>query len=66
MRVLGVDPGLTRCGIGVIEGEVGAPISLVKVGLIQTSSELPLEQRLMQLEEQLQHWVYEFQPDVIA
>jgi crossover junction endodeoxyribonuclease RuvC len=66
MRVLGVDPGLTRCGVGVIEGEVGSPISLVKVGLIQTSSELPLEQRLMQLEEQLQQWVNEFQPDVIA
>lgn len=66
MRVLGVDPGLTRCGIGVIEGEVGAAISLVKVGLIQTSSELPLEQRLMQLEEELQWWVKEFQPNVIA
>ena len=66
MRVLGVDPGLTRCGIGVIDGEIGASISLVKVGLIQTSSELPLEQRLMQLEEQLQLWVNEFAPDVIA
>ncbi len=66
MRVLGVDPGLTRCGVGVIEGEVGSPISLVGVGLIQTSSLLPLEQRLMQLEEQLQQWVNEYRPDVIA
>ena len=66
MRVLGVDPGLTRCGVGVIEGEVGSLISLVSVGLIQTSSLLPLEQRLMQLEKQLQHWVDEYRPDVIA
>lgn len=66
MRVLGVDPGLTRCGIGVIEGNPGVPISLVNVGLIQTPSQLPLEQRLLQLEEQLQHWVNEYQPDVIA
>ena len=66
MRVLGVDPGLTRCGVGVIEGEIGSPISLIGVGLIQTSSLLPLEQRLMQLEEQLQQWVNEYRPDVIA
>lgn len=66
MRVLGVDPGLTRCGIGIIDGEVGAPLSLVKVSLIQTSSELPLEQRLKQLEEELQSLVNEFEPDVIA
>ena len=66
MRVLGVDPGLTRCGIGVIEGEVGSLISLVSVGLIQTSSLLPLEQRLLQLEEQLQDWVDKYRPDVIA
>ena len=66
MRVLGVDPGLTRCGVGVIEGEIGSPISLVAVGLIQTSSLLPLEQRLMQLEEQLQQWINEYRPDVIA
>ncbi len=66
MRVLGVDPGLTRCGVGVIEGDVGSPISLIGVGLIQTSPHLPLEVRLMQLEEQLQQWVNEYHPDVIA
>lgn len=65
-RVLGVDPGLTRCGIGIIEGEVGRPISLVSVGVIQTSSDTPLEQRLLQLEEQLTTWVEEYRPDVIA
>jgi crossover junction endodeoxyribonuclease RuvC len=66
MRVLGVDPGLTRCGVGVIEGAVGAPISLVGVGVILTSSDLPLERRLMQLEKELLEWVDLHRPDVIA
>ena len=29
MRVLGVDPGLTRCGLGVVDGGPGAPLRLV-------------------------------------
>ena len=66
MRVLGVDPGLTRCGIGVIEGEVGLKISLVAVGVIQTSSDMPLEQRLLSLERELILWVQSHKPDVIA
>lgn len=65
-RVLGIDPGLTRCGIGVIEGSVGKRIDLVAVGVIQTSSELALEQRLLQLEGDLEDWVALHQPDVIA
>ena len=66
MRVLGVDPGLTRCGVGVIEGEVGSPLSLVDVGVIETLSSLALEQRLLNLELQLQSWVDRYQPDVMA
>ncbi len=66
MRVLGVDPGLTRCGVGVIEGAVGAPLSLIGVGVILTASTMPLEQRLMELETQLQNWVNLHSPDVIA
>ena len=66
MRVLGVDPGLTRCGVGVIEGDVGAPISLVGVGVILTSADLPLELRLMQLEKELLEWMELHRPDAIA
>ena len=66
MRILGVDPGLTRCGIGVIEGQTGSPISLVGVGVILTSPDTPLEMRLLQLEEQLTEWVEMHRPDVIA
>ena len=40
MRVLGIDPGLTRCGIGVVEGDVGRPLRLVDVGVVRTSPDL--------------------------
>ena len=66
LRVLGVDPGLTRCGIGVIEGLPGSPLRLISVGVIKTPSEDPLEQRLLRLERELTTWVEENKPDRIA
>jgi len=66
MRVLGVDPGLTRCGVGIVEGAIGSPISLVGVGVIQTPAEAPLEQRLLDLDQQLSEWINLWKPDVIA
>jgi crossover junction endodeoxyribonuclease RuvC len=66
MRVLGVDPGLTRCGIGVIEGAVGTSLSLVAVGVITTSSVTPIEERLLQLENEIESWVSRYRPDAIA
>lgn len=66
MRVLGVDPGLTRCGVGIVEGAVGSPISLIEVGVIVTPVDSPLEQRLMDLDQQLSQWINLLKPDVIA
>ncbi len=66
MRVLGVDPGLTRCGVGIVDGAVGSPISLVEVGVILTPVESPLEQRLLDLDQQLSQWINMWKPDVIA
>jgi crossover junction endodeoxyribonuclease RuvC len=66
MRVLGIDPGLTRCGIGVVDGSIGSPLQMVAVGVILTSSEDPTESRLLQLEREIQLWIAEFKPDVIA
>jgi len=66
VRVLGIDPGLTRCGIGVVDGSIGAPLHMVAVGVILTSSEDPTESRLLQLEREIQLWITEFKPDVIA
>jgi crossover junction endodeoxyribonuclease RuvC len=66
MRVLGIDPGLTRCGIGVVDGSIGSPLEMIAVGVILTSSEDPTESRLLQLEREVQLWITEFEPDVIA
>jgi len=66
MRVLGVDPGLTRCGVGIVEGAIGSPLSLVEVGVILTSTDLALEHRLLELDRELSQWVNLWQPDVIA
>ena len=51
MRVLGVDPGLTRCGVGVVEGSIGRPLHLVEVGVVRTGADLPIDQRLCLIEE---------------
>ena len=66
MRVLGVDPGLTRCGVGIVDGAVGLPLSLVEVGVILTPVDAPLEQRLLDLDQQLSQWINVWKPDVIA
>ena len=42
MRVLGVDPGLTRCGIGVVEGVAGRPLRMIGVGVVRTPADAEL------------------------
>ena len=66
MRVLGIDPGLTRCGVGVVDGSVGRPLSMVDVGVIRTSADLPVAQRLVTIEKGLEAWIEEHRPDAVA
>ena len=66
MRVLGIDPGLTRCGVGVVEGAIGKPLSLVDVGVVRTSSDLFVADRLRLLEEGLDEWLDRTRPDAVA
>ena len=66
MRVLGVDPGLTRCGLGIVENGTAQKLVMVGVGVIQTSANLELSQRLLALETELIIWINEYRPDVIA
>ena len=66
MRVLGIDPGLTRCGVGVVESLGAQQLSMVGVGVILTDIDAPLESRLLQLEQNLQEWIDRYRPDVIA
>ena len=66
MRVLGIDPGLTRCGLGVVEGALGRPLRLVDVGVLRTASDLPVPQRLMQIEQGIEAWLERHRPDAVA
>ncbi len=66
MRVMGVDPGLTRCGVGVVEGAPGRPLTLIDVVVVRTPHEAPLEERLTGLEQALEELVSRHQPEVIA
>lgn len=65
MRVLGVDPGLTRCGIGVVSGS-GSSLRLVDLGVIKTPKDAEIDQRLLALESELSSWIERAEPDVIA
>ena len=66
MRVLGIDPGLTRCGVGVVDGGIGKPLSLVEVGVLKTTPELPIEDRLLLISRGIETWIDQMAPDAIA
>src|SRR5260370_15434831 len=66
MRVLGVDPGLTRCGLGVIDGEPGRSLTLVATDVIKTGAGEDIAARLLALEERIEYWLTAYQPDAVA
>jgi crossover junction endodeoxyribonuclease RuvC len=66
MRVLGVDPGLTRCGLAVVERAASGKLKMIDVGVIYTDKSAELSDRLLELEVQLLEWIEKFKPDVIA
>jgi crossover junction endodeoxyribonuclease RuvC len=66
MRVLGVDPGLTRCGIGAVDGRPGRPPSLVHADVIRTPAGADIAARLLALEEEIDTWLAEYRPDAVA
>lgn len=66
MRVLGVDPGLTRCGFGVVDGAPGRPLNLVAVDVVRTSAQDDLGERLLAIEAVAEVWVRRYQPETVA
>jgi crossover junction endodeoxyribonuclease RuvC len=63
--VLGIDPGLTRCGVGAVRGPAHRPV-LVAARCLRTSPDLPVEQRLALLRSQLDAVVRELRPTGVA
>ncbi|MGN6414272.1 crossover junction endodeoxyribonuclease RuvC [Flexivirga sp.] len=66
MRVLGVDPGLTRCGLGVVEGGIGQPMRMVAVGVVRTPVTDDPAERLLSLQTEIDEWMERHTPDSVA
>lgn len=63
--VLGVDPGLTRCGVGVVSGPSHRP-RLVHAECVQTPADMPIERRLNDLYRAVTRIVEEVEPQAVA
>ena len=66
LRVLGIDPGLTRCGVGVVDVTSTRKATLVHFGVIRTPPEMALEQRLLIIGTQLAELIDEHAPHAVA
>jgi crossover junction endodeoxyribonuclease RuvC len=66
VRVLGVDPGLTRCGLGVVDGLPGHRVALVAVEVARSLPGADLDQRLLTIERRIAEALEEFAPDTVA
>jgi crossover junction endodeoxyribonuclease RuvC len=66
VRVLGVDPGLTRCGVGVVDGAPGRALALVRYGVIRTSADDDIAARLLAIETEIEAWLDACRPDAVA
>lgn len=66
MRVLGIDPGLTRCGLGIVEGEPGRMMRLAHVSVVRSAPDVELGVRLQGIFVRTQELLMEFRPDRVA
>src|SRR4029078_10538316 len=66
VRVMGVDPGLTRCGLSVIENGRGRQVTALDVDVVRTPADDPLSRRLLTISDTGEHWRETHLPDVIA
>lgn len=66
LRVLGIDPGLTRCGLGIVDVTATRAASLVYVGVIRTPPDMRLEERLLAISRGITETLDEFQPSAVA
>ncbi|WP_026531209.1 crossover junction endodeoxyribonuclease RuvC [Haematomicrobium sanguinis] len=66
LRVLGVDPGLTRCGLGVVTVAPNRKAALVEVGVVGSSAGVSLDERLLVIDRSIEAWLDRHKPDVVA
>ncbi|HEX4906516.1 MAG TPA: crossover junction endodeoxyribonuclease RuvC [Acidimicrobiales bacterium] len=65
MFVLGIDPGLTRCGYGAVVRE-GGELRAVAAGVLRTAPEDDVAARLAELQAGVRSLLAELSPDAVA
>ncbi|MEC3918257.1 crossover junction endodeoxyribonuclease RuvC [Nocardia sp. CDC160] len=66
MRVMGVDPGLTRCGLSMVVGSMGRKVTMLQVDVVRTPPEMELAQRLLLVADGAEAWMDTHKPEVVA
>ncbi|MCS3842563.1 crossover junction endodeoxyribonuclease RuvC [Microbacterium sp. AK031] len=66
LRVLGIDPGLTRCGVGIVDVDRSRRGSLVHVGVIRTPPDMPIGDRLAAVAAGIRTVLEQHRPDAVA
>lgn len=66
LRILGIDPGLTRCGVGVVDVRADRSATLVHVGVVRSGADLPVSERLALIAAGLREVLAAHRPDVVA
>lgn len=63
---MGIDPGLTRCGLSVLQTGKGRQVIPIAVGVVRTPSDAELAERLLRLSNAVNEWLDDYEPDVVA
>ena len=66
LRVLGIDPGLTRCGVGVVDVARNRTATLVHVGVVRSAADTPIAERLATIARGIREVLDLTQPHVVA
>lgn len=65
-KILGIDPGLTRCGVGIIELSKSRKVGLVDVLVLLSAKDAQLDARIGSIGRELEALIKKHRPDVIA
>jgi crossover junction endodeoxyribonuclease RuvC len=63
---MGVDPGLTRCGLSLVDSRGGRQLTALDVDVVRTPASAPLAERLLAISDAVEHWLDTHHPDVVA
>lgn len=66
MMILGVDPGLTRCGVGVIKAGASRRLSFIHVDVVRSDPHMSQDLRLLAIYEGLAEKIERFAPDTVS